>query len=144
MHRYETKEDESVIHRSFTEKDLLELASHIPKDKVKITKDEQLTYKSGTLQQSTGTVYVKLFPESTNRIQPRDTVEQTETYDGTFRANKFSVKGSYVMDLDHCYSIPREVGKRRRNTRDSMLKGYTESTLKVHINLSKYYSYNSH
>ena len=83
---------------------------------------------------------MKVLPEPHETMQRfrRGPHEQQDTYDDSFHANKFSVRGSYMMDLDHCYTVPRAIAKRRRDTRDSMAKGYTESTLKAHINLSKH------
>ena len=110
---------------------------------MEFTKEESVTYKSEALKQSRGEIYMKVLPEPSEKRERSlggsgMPDEQQDTYDDSFRANKFSVRGSYVMDLDYCYTVPRATAKRRRDTQDSMAKGYTESTLKAHINLSKH------
>ena len=119
----------------------MEYASHIPLDSVDTTKDEYLTYRSGVLEHSRGAVYVKALPEP---AKPDKTIgglpDEKETYDGFFDANKFSVRGSYDLDLAYCDNAPRATARRRRETQDSMLKGYVQSTLAAHNNQSRWFT----
>ena len=138
---YETKEDMTFVHRTFDSKDILEYPHSVPRDDVELTKDEYLMYRLGVLEHTTGNVNVKLLPSTAEPVIPsnRYTTEtdEQETYDGSFHANKFSVTGSYSLDLEYCYNIPRAAAKQRRDTKESMVKGYTKSTLTAHDNQSK-------
>ena len=51
------------MHRKITSDDVEGYASHIPKDEVKLAKNEDLVFKRGLLTQASGTSSVKLMPK---------------------------------------------------------------------------------
>ena len=51
------------MHRKITSDDVEGYASHIPKEEVKLEKDEDLVFKKGLLTKASGTTSVKLMPE---------------------------------------------------------------------------------
>ena len=75
-------------------------------------------------------------PDNT-MIHPRSVSGEKETFDGSFHANRFSVRGSYDLDLWYCYNISKATSRRRRETQDNKVKGYVQSTLTAHDNQSK-------
>ena len=145
-------------HRTVNSEDVVDYTSHVPKDDVMLTKEEDIEYKSGKLQHSAGKTSVQLLPDpemqkDTERdslladvqLDPgegdrwrRETDEQDdpETYDGSVRFNTFSADGSYTLDLTHCYSIPRVASRRRRGVQERMKSEYVESTLMAEFNQS--------
>ena len=146
-----------MVHRTVNSKDVVDYTSHVPKDDVMLTKEEDIEYKSGKLQHSAGRTSVRLLsgPEmqkDTERdslladVQPdpgedrkrRETDEQDnpETYDGSVRFNRFSADGAYTLDLTHCYSVPRVASRHRRAVEERMKNEYVESTLMAELNQS--------
>ncbi len=129
-----------VVHRNFATEDIVEYPSQFPRDDVELKKDEYLTYRSGILEHTTGSVNVKVMPLRA-KVTPskRDTTEPDgqETFDGSFSANRFSVTGSYSLDIEYCYNIPRAAARKRRETKEKMMRGHTQSTLSAHHNQSK-------
>ena len=146
------------MHRTVNTEDVVDYTSHVPKDDVMLTKEEDIEYKSGKLQHSAGRTSVRLLsgPEmqkDTERdslladVQPdpgegdrkrRETDEQDdpETYDDSIRFNRFSADGAYTLDLTHCYSVPRVASRRRRAVEERMKNEYVESTLMAEFNQS--------
>ncbi len=113
----------------------MEYPFHVPRDDVELAKDEYLIYRSGMLEHSAGNIHVKLFP-STGKPRSKLEMDDERTYDESFDANVFSVSGSYSMDIDYCYSVPRATARRRRETQENLAKGYVQSGLTAHHNQS--------
>ena len=51
------------MHRKITSDDVEGYASHIPREEVKLVKDEDLVFKKGLLTQASGTTSAKLMPK---------------------------------------------------------------------------------
>ena len=145
-------------HRTVNSEDVVDYTSHVPKDDVMLTKEEDIEYKSGKLQHSAGRMSVRLLPDpevqkDTERdslladVQPdpregdrwrRETDEKDDppTYDGSVRIDSPSAEGSYTLDLTRCYRVPRVASRHRRAIKEKMKNEFVESTLMAEFNQS--------
>ena len=155
--RYESRKDGFMMHRTVNSKDVVDYTLHVPKDDVTLTKEEDIEYKSGKLYHSAGRTSVKLLSgpdlqKDTERdslladVQPdpgerdrkrretHDGQDDSETYDGSTRLNRFSAEGAYTLDLTYCHSVPRVASRRRRTVEEGMKNAYVKSTLMAQFN----------
>ena len=51
------------MHRTISSDDVEGYASHLPKDEVKLQKDEDIVYSKGVLTSASGTTFCKLMPK---------------------------------------------------------------------------------
>ncbi len=109
-------------------------------------KDEYQTYRSQVLEHASGDVHVKVIPPAQAKTNDetvtskRETAEDDdeETFDGHFQANEFAVRGSYRLDLQYCYNVPRVRARERREMQRKMGNGYVQSALTAMYNQSIY------
>lgn len=127
FNRIDTSQEDGAIkmHRTITGDDVLAYPNDIPKQDIKLTKEEDIEYQSGKLRHSAGTTSVK--------VSKTDSEQDTKSF-----SNLFSAKGSYALDLVQCYSITnRAYARHRRSSGNEMETNGVEEGLQATLNKSE-------
>ncbi len=127
----------------------MEYPFDVPGDAVELMKDEYQMYRSRVLEHASGDVHVKFAPPAQAKTKDetvtskRETTEDDndETFDGHFQATEFAVRGSYRLDLEYCYKMPRVSARKRREMQRNMGNGYIQTALTALYNQSIYKFY---
>ena len=106
FNRYEQAQDGiKKMHRRIEEDDVISYSTGAPKEDLKFTQNEDIEYRNGSLHHSSGNTEVKI-KDSQGR--------ENEDDDQPSLSDILSARGSYTLDLQHCYSAPQRQGDRQR------------------------------
>ena len=108
------------MHRSISNQDVEEYSSEAKARDVKLSKEEDVEYRSGSLYSSSGATSVEIL---TKRQQ-----DEEDQPDDLFKSDTLTVSGSYRLDRARCYTLSsNEIHQRKRRSADSV--NVVESTL---------------
>ena len=109
------------MHRMVESGDVADYPSGANKKDVKLVKDEDVEYHSGTLFHSRGTTSVSVGTSSGGG--DLDSIITPETFSG---------HGSYSLDLQRCYSLSQTVhSRKRRSLEEEIERDFEEDSLKA-------------
>ena len=113
------------MHRSISSKDVEEYSSEAKPRDVKLSKEEDVEYRSGSLYSSSGASSVEI-------LTKRQQVDEEDQDDDFFASDTLTVSGSYRLDRMRCYTLSsNQVHQRKRRSADST--NVVESTLSATI-----------
>ena len=100
--------------------EVIDTASGIGKRKVRFSKDEDIEYRDGVLQRSSGRAEVKMSKEVLTQQEDRSLSEG------------FAATGSFTLELEQCY-VPSgsTLADRRQRLRESMGREMSEGSLRA-------------
>ena len=120
------------MHRFISSRDVEEYSTDVQPRDIKLTKDEDIEYRSGTLYSSSGTTFVEILTFSRGTQQQlADEEEPSNLTD----SNTFTVNGSYTLDRMQCYTLSKSAAaQRNRRSVDNMVV----TSLRATINKREY------
>ena len=122
------------MHRSISSEDVEEYSSEAAKQRdVKLSKEEDVEYRSGSLYSSSGASSVKIL----SKRQQHEMVIEEDQPDKLFNSDTLTVSGSYRLDRIRCYPLSsKKLFQRKRRSADST--NVVESTLSATIDKRQY------
>ena len=126
-------EDQVKMHRSVSSDDVKEYSTGARAKDVKLQKEEDIEYRSGHLQHSSGVTSIKM-SGSRRRIEGK----RVELQEGPLSDKLLSANSSYSLDLLHCQKSPSSTRGRRRAR-----KPMTRDSLKAVVSKGNNHSYNN-
>lgn len=115
------------MHRSISSKDVEEYSSEAKPRDVKLSKEEDVEYRSGSLYSSSGATSVEILTKG-----QQENVDEEDQPDELFKSDTLTVSGSYRLDRMRCYTLSsNELPQRKRRSADST--NVVESTLSATI-----------
>ena len=122
------------MHRSISSEDVEEYSSEEAKQRdVKLSKEEDVEYRSGSLYSSSGASSVKIL----SKRQQHEMVIEEDQPDKLFNSDTLTVSGSYRLDRIRCYPLSsKKLFQRKRRSADST--NVVESTLSATIDKRQY------
>ena len=132
--RYERNSNNvKKMHRSVDGKDVIDYSTGARKRDILLRKEEDIEYRNGVLQHSSGDTSFKV--ERKSAIEERQSNEEKEFSDA------FSARGSYTLDLQQCYTpTKQDRARRKRSLDDEMIwNRMSEERLTANFNISKYH-----
>ena len=133
--RYEQNSDNvKRMHRSFDGKDIINYSTGARKRDIQLRKEEDIEYRDGILQHSSG--------DTSFKIQNENGIADTQSSQEKEFSDTFSAHGLYTLDLQQCYIPTRKDGARRkRSLIDQMSQNkISEERLTANFNISKYHN----
>lgn len=119
------------MHRSVSSEDVESYSSGVQVQDIQLTKEEDIEFKFGTLQSSSGVTTVALAISKQQAVQKPLTDEEEETSGNVIDSDIFAANGSYRMELVDCYTISKsEKHQRKRKSATNII----ETTLSASIN----------
>lgn len=114
------------MHRFVDSKDVIDYSTGARKRDIQLTKDEDIEYRDGILQHSSGDTSVKV-------KNSRDIEEQNDELNKQF-SDVFSAHGSYSLDLERCQA--RTTARQKRTSYDNIDQAeMTEESLMGHFDM---------
>ena len=122
------------MHRSISSKDVEKYSSEAAKQRdVKLSKEEDVEYRSGSLYSSSGASSVKIV----SKRQQQEMVVEEDQPDNLFKSDTLTVSGSYKLKRIRCYLLSgKKIFQRKRRSADST--NVVESTLSATIDKRQY------
>ena len=123
------------MHRFIDSKDVIDYSTGARKRDIQLQKDEDIEYRDGILQHSSG--------DTSFKIQNKKGITEPESGQEKDFSDAFSAHGSYNLDLQRCYTQTKHDGARRkRSLHDQMNQNdMTEERLTANFNISKSLKY---
>ena len=123
LNRFEADGDgNQKMHRHIENDDIIAYSSGAKKSTFHLIKDEDIDYRQGILQHSSGSIVVEL-----NNVQNQSEKEMPIS-------KALSSQGSYTMDLQQCYTPAKHRQNRQRRSMDrKMSASVKEEDLKAHF-----------
>ena len=122
------------MHRSISSEDVEEYSSKAAKQRdVKLSKEEDVEYRSGSLYSSSGASSVKIV----SKRQQQEMVVEEDLPNNLFKSDTLTVSGSYKLKRIRCYLLSsKKIFQRKRRSADST--NVVESTLSATIDKRQY------
>ena len=122
------------MHRSISSEDVEEYSSEAAKQRdVKLSKEEDVEYRSGSLYSSSGASSVKIV----SKRQQQEMVVEEDLPNNLFKSDTLTVSGSYKLKRIRCYLLSsKKIFQRKRRSADST--NVVESTLSATIDKCQY------
>lgn len=115
--------------RTIRRDDVSEYSNEVTKDDIDTTKDEEIQYRSGRLEKSSGVTTFHLVNNSYND-------SDLESFS---LSRAFSASGSYKMELQACRRVNnRALGVQKKRIFSEMKRDSKEEGLKASVNKGKY------
>ena len=120
------------MHRSISSKDIEEYSSEAKPRDIKLSKEEDVEYRSGSLYSSSGATSVEILAKSQQEM-----VDEEDQPDNLFKSDTLTVSGSYRLNRMRCYMLSnKKIFQRKRRSADST--NVVESTLSATIDKRQY------
>ena len=120
------------MHRSISSKDVEEYSSEAKPRDFKLSKEEDVEYRSGSLYSSFGASSVEILSKRHHEM-----VDEEDQPDNMFKSDTLTVSGSYKLDRMRCYTLSNnELPQRKRRSADTT--NVVESTLSATIDKRQY------
>ena len=122
------------MHRSIDSKDIIDYSTGARKRDVQIRKEEDIEYRNGVLQHSSGDTLFK--------VQSKTGIEEPRSSQEKEFSDAFSAHGSYTLDLQRCYTPTKKDGIRHKRSLYNQMNWTVmlEERLTANFNISEYNS----
>ena len=120
------------MHRSIDSKDVIDYSTGARKRDVQIRKEEDIEYRNGVLQHSSGDTLFK--------VQSKTGIEEPRSSQEKEFSDAFSAHGSYTLDLQRCYTPTKKDGIRHKRSLYNQMNRTVmlEERLTANFNISEY------
>ena len=121
------------MHRSVRSNDVKEYSSDTQPSDIRLMKDEDIEYRSGTLYSSSGTTSVQIL--TFQQQQQRQLAEEMDPPSNLTDPNTFAVNGSYTLERMQCYTVSKsEAAQKSKRS----VTNVVQTSLKATINKREY------
>ena len=115
------------MHRSINSEDVEEYPNDDRPHEVELHKEEDIEYHSGILQSSSGVTSIAIDSHQQRSQKPLGSEESSG--DDQDDSNVLSVKGSYRLDREHCYTPSESEIQRRKRSSDNVFESALSATI---------------
>lgn len=120
------------MNRSIHDMDIKEYSTGPKRDDIESTMQEEIEYRNGQLERSTGNMVIQMV-NSSNGLD----INEEENEDGPSLSRAFSASGKYQLELQDCVELSTDSFKSVRNSIKSRMRHSAAEGLKVHLDTSK-------